>query len=431
MFFSLLFVLFSLLPLSLSATHSRRSSAKHSLSIRHTNNHAKRGLSQSVYPSGGYPYVYNIPSGETKYSSKAPYPIIVFLHGYGSRSPSGGTETATWDGNGLIIAQGGNDKPHVQARESFITVLPVLPTSEQTWNHEKVWKSYQHFISNHADIVDTTRQYVNGYSLGSMGTFSMLLHYPDTFAAAIASSDPPSDYYNGDKDYKTVASSGVALWGFGGEFDKPGRASGTLEAVTKIKDMGGYANYTVDKGADHGIQSYMPWTVDDGAVFDFMLAHSKGEKAEVESAPVSDEPTSTKSTTPKATQEPTFTEASEPKTTSKTRAASASETTTKTKSKKPKHSSTSTSKRPHQTKKANPKTASSSSTVIEETKTDEVALGPQETATTSSSGSGSVGQQGTLAQSQSQSEDENSAASGLRTPGFVTLFLAGALALML
>ena len=88
--------------------------------------------------------------------------------------------------------------------------------------------------------------YVGGLSMGGMGTFEIVSRRPDLFAAAIAicgGAHPARA--------KTIAGN-VPMWIFHGAQDNVVLPSYSTDMVIAIRKLGGTANYTLYKDANHG-----------------------------------------------------------------------------------------------------------------------------------------------------------------------------------
>ncbi|KAH8920712.1 hypothetical protein BT69DRAFT_1321248, partial [Atractiella rhizophila] len=124
-----------------------------------------------------YPYAVHVPSNA---SATAALPVIVMLHGSGSKGDLSQTlDHASWDGVGLLIREGGDNRSHVMARDDFISFIPVLPTSDDLWSADSVMESFASFLNSPpapltAASIDLSRVYASGYSLGGSGTWDLI-----------------------------------------------------------------------------------------------------------------------------------------------------------------------------------------------------------------------------------------------------------------
>lgn len=166
------------------------------------------------HPNKTLPYQIHVPSD---YDESKSYPLVLYLHGMGDRgndnyAPLKRTNTMA---NQLVTAENLEKYP-------CIVVVPQCPVDD-------VWA--MHFpsdISVSLDMtvellksivktyhVDQNRMYVTGFSMGGIGTWDLLLRYPDMFAAAVPIAgyaepwawenvrvfkDVPVRVYHGNKD---------------------------------------------------------------------------------------------------------------------------------------------------------------------------------------------------------------------------------------
>lgn len=134
------------------------------------------------------------------YDSKTSYPLVVFLHGAGERGND--NEHQLDLGASLFL----NDS--VRSRFPAIVIFPQCPP-DSLWNQipgppfdttvavnremntlplstpERLVKLLMDSLRDNK-IADRRRIYVGGLSLGAFGTYDLIIHYPDYFAAAFA-----------------------------------------------------------------------------------------------------------------------------------------------------------------------------------------------------------------------------------------------------
>lgn len=131
------------------------------------------------------------------YDSTKQYPLILFLHGAGERGNDnekqlfhGGDMFASYENQlnypAIIIAP---QCPKDVKWSQYIApdkpgdkrYYPEYPRETQTMSAVK--ELLDSYIAK--GIVDTKRMYVSGLSMGGMGTFDIVLRYPNLFAAAV------------------------------------------------------------------------------------------------------------------------------------------------------------------------------------------------------------------------------------------------------
>ena len=134
------------------------------------------------------------------YNRKKSYPLLVFLHGSGERGSD--NEKQLWNGGALFL------KDSVRKQFSAIVIFPQCP-ADSTWSPfnraaprddsfylslnqspelttpERLVKALMDSLS-FQNIADKKRLYISGLSLGGFGTYDLLVHYPDYFAAAFS-----------------------------------------------------------------------------------------------------------------------------------------------------------------------------------------------------------------------------------------------------
>jgi predicted peptidase len=131
------------------------------------------------------------------YKEGTVYPLIVFLHGSGERGND--NESQLSHGGDLFL------KDTLRKRFPAIVIFPQSP-ADSNWsvfkgrrdgtaafNHslntndlttpERLVKLLMDSLSQHG-IADKKRLYIGGLSLGGFGTYDLVIHYPDYFAAA-------------------------------------------------------------------------------------------------------------------------------------------------------------------------------------------------------------------------------------------------------
>ena len=94
--------------------------------------------------------------------------------------------------------------------------------------------------------VDRHRVYITGQSMGGGGTWGMLAHYPDFFAAAV----PVCGTGNIDSA-KSIVNGGTAIWTFHGDADPRVPVENTRRMLAALCDAGGRPRYTEYPGVKH------------------------------------------------------------------------------------------------------------------------------------------------------------------------------------
>jgi predicted peptidase len=194
--------------------------------------------------TGFVPKVYKGPDGtESKYVVFVPhdykgdkdYPIILFLHGAGSK----GTDGAAQVKGGLATA--------IRKNEKKFEFIAVFPQAEKGWQGkgddakralailEEVSKTYK---------VDKKRTYLTGLSMGGFGTWSLAAAYPDRWAAIAP--------ICGGGDPKTAEKiKHIPCWCFHGDADPTVKVERSRDMIKALKDAGAMPRYDEYPGVGH------------------------------------------------------------------------------------------------------------------------------------------------------------------------------------
>ncbi len=193
------------------------------------------------------------------YDPNIKYPVVLFLHGYGERGSDNNVQLGCGMMKGFFSKNYYKDHP-------CIIVAPQCPSSTQ-WAVQGYTGSYgisdtpstntfteaiqlckkavEQTVADYS--VDTNRLYVTGLSMGGYGTWNIITHYPDYFAAAVplcGGADP-------NKASRLVD---LPIWAFHGDSDPTVPVSGTRDIYNAIIAAGGNKiQYTEYTGADHYI----------------------------------------------------------------------------------------------------------------------------------------------------------------------------------
>lgn len=191
------------------------------------------------------------------YDPNIDYPVVLFLHGYGERGSGNDVQL----GCGMMKAF--FSKGYYQEHPCII-VAPQCPDTTQ-WAVQGYTGSYtisdtpstntfteaiqlckaavDQTIADYS--VDTDRLYVTGLSMGGYGTWNIITHYPDYFAAAMP-------ICGGGDPSKADRLVDLPIWAFHGDADPTVPVSGTRDMYNAITAAGGTnIQYTEWMGADH------------------------------------------------------------------------------------------------------------------------------------------------------------------------------------
>jgi predicted peptidase len=190
------------------------------------------------------------------------FPLLLFLHGMGER----GTNL------GLVAVHGppkliknGMDLP-------FIVVSPQCPLGEY-WNHDALARLVDQVVDKYP--VDPTRVYVTGLSMGGYGTWSLITHYPEKFAAAAPICGGGSIVaVAAQNKTKSDELKKLPIWVFHGAKDSVVPLSESELMVKLLERRRGQAKLTVYPDADHD-----SWTAtyNNKELFDWFLSHRRSQ----------------------------------------------------------------------------------------------------------------------------------------------------------
>ena len=115
--------------------------------------------------------------------------------------------------------------------------------------------------------VDVTRLYLTGLSMGGFGSWDLLKHHPDTFAAAVpicGGGDPSAA--------KVIAEGGTPIWNVHGDADRVIVVERSRDMVEAIRAGGGRLGHTELPGVGHDSWG---WAYGPGGVIDWMFAQRR------------------------------------------------------------------------------------------------------------------------------------------------------------
>ena len=172
------------------------------------------------------PQAYGSPEKDEK------WPLMLFLHGGGERG----------DNNLELVKKHGPPRIVEEKKDfPFITISPQCPPGKQ-WNPQEMAKLTDHVANTYA--VDARRIYVTGLSLGSAGTWSLLVAYPGKFAAAIP-------ICGGGDPATAEKMKATPIWVFHGAKDTGAPIAKSEAMVDALKKAGGSVKFTVYPEAGH------------------------------------------------------------------------------------------------------------------------------------------------------------------------------------
>lgn len=166
------------------------------------------------------------------YSDKQKYPVILFLHGAGTR------------GNNIELLK---DAPFFKITGEikdfpFITVAPLC--QEETWFD--MFERLKEFVLEIAswDFISNDRIYLMGTSMGGYGAWQLAMSMPEIFAAAIP-------ICGGGMYWNAARLVNVPVWAFHGKLDTTVKVEESEKMVEAVNNCGGNARLTIYPENDH------------------------------------------------------------------------------------------------------------------------------------------------------------------------------------
>lgn len=113
--------------------------------------------------------------------------------------------------------------------------------------------------------IDTRRLYVMGQSMGGAGTWNMIAHRPDAFAAAVicCGSRTPDD---------VTPARRMPMWVFHGDADQTVPVAVSRDRVAALRKTGGLPLYTEYAGVDHNVWG---WAFTEPQLPDWLFARRR------------------------------------------------------------------------------------------------------------------------------------------------------------
>ena len=214
------------------------------------------------------PYRYYLPDGYE--TSGKDYPVVLYMHGNGSRGTNNTSQLGSYSINTAIY----------ESDYECIMITPQCPSSPYEWTlYSTVGKNvypgseeYAKFLESGEPYgskyfcaatelldkfltdyrADTSKVYLAGSSNGTGAVWNLMTLYPEVFAAAI-----PVSGSRAEDDYVHAVAhrmKNIAIWAFHGDLDTSASGSpveGTRTMAAAIKAVGGNITYTEVVGGNH------------------------------------------------------------------------------------------------------------------------------------------------------------------------------------
>lgn len=203
---------------------------------------------------GKLTYLVKYPEG---FSENGKYPVLMFLHGAGSR----GTSTDALRGNPFFKCIEPLNLP-------FVIVAPLC--SENTWFD--LFEHLENLVKEVAKLpyADEKRIYLTGNSMGGYGTWQLAMSMPEYFAAIVP-------VCGGGMYWNAWRLKNVPVWAFHGGKDCTVLPRESEKLVEAVNDAGGNAKLTIFSEAGH--DAWTP-TYSNPEVFSWLLEHESNCKVE-------------------------------------------------------------------------------------------------------------------------------------------------------
>lgn len=196
-------------------------------------------------------YFLRFPKG---YIDGEKYPLIIFLHGAGTRN-----ESVT------VLSQNGFFKKTQEFSDlPFITVAPFC-SGQKTWfDVFETLKRFTVMIYNQP-FTDKTKFYLMGNSMGGYGTWQLAMSMPEYFSAIVP-------ICGGGMYWNAERLKNVPVWAFHGQDDPVVLLRESEEMVNAVNRFGGNAKLTVYPNCQHDCWTQ---TFANKEVFSWLLANVK------------------------------------------------------------------------------------------------------------------------------------------------------------
>ena len=194
-------------------------------------------------------YLLYLPEG---YGEKESWPLMLFLHGAGERG----------DDLGKVEIHG----PPKLAKEKkfpFIVVSPQCP-ADTWWEPVSLTALLDEVCEKYK--VDEDRVYVTGLSMGGFGTWSLVAHSANRFAAV-------APICGGGNAFVTAyQAKSLPIWVFHGSADKVVPVNYSEDIVAALKKSGNEAKLTIYDGVGHD-----SWTetYNNPELYEWLLSHKR------------------------------------------------------------------------------------------------------------------------------------------------------------
>ena len=188
--------------------------------------HTKQGMT--------LPYRYLAPQSM---KTNKQYPLVIFLHGIGERGNDNKRQ--------LIHCGQAFLNPYYRDQYPAHVLFPQCP-AEEYWSNPTMIEALKELIDTYLQqqTVDRWRVYIIGISMGAIGTYELVSHHPELFAAAIpiCGHAKPELLKNARK---------IKFRIFHGDADPIVPVQGSRDAYRALKEAGADVEYIEFAGCKH------------------------------------------------------------------------------------------------------------------------------------------------------------------------------------
>ena len=199
-------------------------------------------------------YLIRYPKG---YKEGEKYPIILFLHGAGTR------------GDNISVLENNCVFSITEKYESFPFIMIAPQCNLNTWfDHFETLRRFVRMIAE-SGFSDEARIYVMGNSMGGYATWQLATSMPEYFAAAVP-------ICGGGMYWNAARLVNLPVWAFHGEDDSVVFCEESKKMVDALIRAGGEAKLTLYPNTNHD-----SWTATykNPEVFEWLLSKKKGGSA--------------------------------------------------------------------------------------------------------------------------------------------------------
>lgn len=187
------------------------------------------------------------------YKTGEKYPVILFLHGAGTRS------------NDIKVLAGNSFFRLTAKHESFPFVCVAPLCHSETWFDQ--FETLKRFVEmvQKAEYTDPDRIYLTGNSMGGYGSWQLAISMPEVFAAMVP-------VCGGGMYWDAGRLKNLPIWAFHGDIDPTVFTEESVKMVEAVNKRGGNAKLTIYPNTKHD-----SWTAtySNPEVFAWMLTHNR------------------------------------------------------------------------------------------------------------------------------------------------------------